>query len=114
MPNVDFTKDELVSELRVVLREDLREDMREMMDARFIEERKHTRAMIEDVVPNIVATEFLNFWDSNLGPVLEDMQGKLSEVENRVVSIEHGMKSIVRVQRKHSADITALQALNGV
>ncbi len=72
---------------------------REFTKGLLVKERVHTQGMIED--------SLLNFWDINLQPAFDDLHVRLDKHEDEI----KGMK---RVQRKHSADIVALQALNGI
>jgi hypothetical protein len=74
MATVDFTKDELKSELN-----EFREEMRGL----FREEREYTRAMIRESAEDVkqsIATEFMNFVEHNFDPGMESLQEQISEV----------------------------------
>ena len=70
MPAVDFTKDELISELKGMFSEALggeREVTKEAIREALVAEREVVRQMMTET--------FLSFWESNLGPAFDEVHG---------------------------------------
>ena len=72
--------------------------------------RDDVRGIIHEEVPVIVAQEFLNFWEANLHPALETMNGRIDGLEQEVRELKHEVKGTARVVRQHSLDIMNLRA----
>ena len=85
MPAVDFTKDELISELKGMFSEALmaeREFTRETIREALVAEREVTKEAIREalvaereVVRQMMTETFLSFWQSNLGPAFDEVHG---------------------------------------
>ena len=109
MPSVDFTKDELLKDVRVIVREIVRDDVGtlidERLDVRFAQEREYTRGMLDErftqereYTRQMMADTFMSFWDSNFKPAFDSLEAKY-EAHDRLLAL-------------HSMDIMELRALN--
>jgi hypothetical protein len=72
------------------------------------------RTVVSDVIDQKVPQMFVDFWDTNLSPALEDIDDQFEEVRGSLDRIESEVKGIRRTARKHSADIAELQAAKGL
>lgn len=84
MPTVDFTKEELLTEIGVLI---IRH-VDERMERRFIQERAYTKQMIADT--------FMSFWEANFEPAF--------------ARLETDYKIQARLLAQHSEDIMELRA----
>src|SRR5438132_1373136 len=67
-------------------------------------------SVVGRVVERVVTEHFTNFIDNNFAPALEDIDSQFDEVRDRLDRLETEVKGIRRLVRKHSADISELQA----
>jgi len=119
MPTVDFTLDEVkqlfaaerqyTESLFVAERENTKllfSAEREHTESMFMAERQHTKAMIHESAENVkqtIASEFLSFWDVNLGPAFDSLHTEFAELRRE----GKGLRSLVD---RHSKDIMELRA----
>jgi len=106
MPTVDFTLADIkdLIDNRLDTRLDIRfkaerEHTQAMITSAFEKEREHTRSMIQAGAEDIkqsIAGEFVNFWEHNLGPVLDDLNDSLARVASRVGGLEGDPKEMKR------------------
>ncbi len=95
MPTVDFTLD------------DIKQLLDQRLDERFVAEREHTRQMVRKEVREEVQDQFNSFIKHTFQPFVD-------HVDERFNSLERDVKGLKRTVRKHSADITELQAAAGL
>jgi hypothetical protein len=116
LPTIDFTLDDLKGVMKETIRaetpqivsEVVRPIINDAINDALIKERAYNRAMMyevsrevslevsREVATEVISTELMNFWDHNLGPVLEEILDELNR---------HG-----RILVRHSKDIIELRA----
>jgi uncharacterized protein YPO0396 len=95
MPTVDFT----LQDIRALVSEEITQKV---------------PPIVERIVERVVTGHFTNFIDNNFAPALEDIDAQFDEVRDRLDRLETEVKGIRRIVRKHSADISELQAAKGL
>jgi hypothetical protein len=95
MPNVDFTLEDIQKLIQT--------ETPRLIDQALVKEREHTRQMISEMisqsaedVKRAIVTEFINFWDMNMGPAFDELHQEL--------------KGLHRLVDQHSKDIMELRA----
>jgi archaellum component FlaC len=111
MATVDFTLDELLKksadQTRTIVEEVLEHKLESSIDRKL-------EPAIERVLDRKLTEHFASFIEHNLTPALEDIDEQFDDVRGRLDRIETEVKGIRRVVRKHSSDITELQAARGI
>jgi archaellum component FlaC len=111
MPTVDFT----LQDIRSLIGEEITQKVPPIVE-RVVEPivERVVESVVESVVGRVVTEHFTNFIDNNFAPALEDIDSQFDEVRDRLDRLETEVKGVRRLVRKHSADISELQAAKGL